>query len=273
MIISDKYGFAFIHIPKSGGSTVRYALMNLDERKAVYFDRSRRDHDLLGSVDFAHLPLQALQQHFPRDFALLRSYRTFALIRDPMKRFTSSLHEYLLWNMGEDLAGLPDADVSRVIREVIEKLNFQDEDKPILDPTLIHFSRQSDFVELSGERIVIDLYPIERLDEMLNEIGNLVGKKISSRPINQRIQYRSEHLQTASEAIQWALRSIIPESIWRPMFNLARKAMIGTRLVKLDNEKPFQQTFGPEVEEFVRHFYRRDFEIYHELIQPGTARD
>jgi hypothetical protein len=273
MIISDKYGFAFIHIPKSGGSTVRHALMHLDERKAVYYERERDQHPKLGATDFAHLPLQALRDHFAADFALLHRYRSFALIRDPMRRFASSLHEYLHWKEGKVLADLPGHRVKELASEVVAKLKDHEDGTPIFNPALIHFSRQSDFVELDWQRIVSDLYPLERLDEMLSAIGQMAGEEISSRPINQRIQYRGEVLKSASEASQRAVRSVMPEAIWRPLFNISRNTMIKLRLVKLDSTKPFHQIFSPETEEFVRQFYRRDFEIYRELTRPGKEQD
>ena len=270
MLISDKHKFAFVHIPKSAGTTVRFALAELDERSERYFDQSRREHGGLGMLDFAHLPLALVKQLYPDDFALLADYRSFALIRDPMARFSSSLHEYLHWNTDEKLAEVSPQRREEFVAQVIEKLSSLGDSEPVTDPALIHFSRQSDYVELDGERIVTSVYPVKGIGAMMEEISAITGTALDHSPRNQRMSYRFGALQSVSEGVQKGLKMILPRAVWKPIFLFAHSALTRTGIIRIEKPKPFSDLFGKDVESFVRKFYARDFALLEE-VSPKAA--
>lgn len=268
MLISDTHTFAFVHIPKSAGTTVRYTLADYDERKARYVEQARRDHPDLGPLDFAHLPLALVKQLYSDDFALLRSYTSFALIRDPMARFASSLHEHLHWNTGETLSDMTPNQRTQVAARVIAKLRAQPEDTPITDPALIHFSRQCDYVELDGARVVSNIYPTERMDDMLVAIGALIGARVKAASKNRRVAYSTPALKSASEAGQRALRRVLPDNVANPLFRSTRRAMEAVGLVGSPTKTQDKTLLDPETRDFIERFYERDFALRNQLIQP-----
>lgn len=245
--------------------------MPFDERRERYFDKKRSEHPALGLLDYHHIPLALIRDHFPDDFACLLEYESFALIRDPFERFASSLHEYLHWNHGRKLAHLTSAQVADLAADAMRQLQPHSGGSPVTEPSLIHFSRQSDYVELGDERIVKRLFSMEELDAMMTAIGKAIGQTIVHRPVNQRIRYRTELLQRVSERAQRILRIAAPERLARPVLNMSRKTMVRAGLVKLDQKIPFKEIFGSDVESFVREFYARDIELRELVARRDTA--
>lgn len=268
MLISDTHQFAFVHIPKSAGTTVRFTLADYDERKARYVEQARRDHPDLGPLDFAHLPLALVKQLYPDDFALLSSYKSFALIRDPMARFASSLHEHLHWTKGQALSDISPDQRREVAAGVIAKLRAQADDAPVTDPALIHFSRQCDYLELEGARVVSNIYPTERVDELLAAVGEITGTPVKAASKNRRVAYSTPALKSASEAGQRALRRVLPDQIANPLFRSTRRAMETVGLVGSPTKTQDKTLLDPETREFIERFYERDFALRKELIQP-----
>ena len=99
MIISDSQKFAFLHVPKCAGTTIRQALLQYDSRKNHYWlyqkicISSPGKENITRIIDKAHLPLKILQRLYPRDYALLFEYSTFATCRHPRKRLISAFFE------------------------------------------------------------------------------------------------------------------------------------------------------------------------------------
>ncbi|MEL1249850.1 sulfotransferase family 2 domain-containing protein [Aurantiacibacter gilvus] len=268
MIISDKHQFAFIHIPKSAGSTVRHALMSLDERREQYYDRSRAEHPVLGALDHAHIPLAVLAEHFSADLALLREYRAYALLRDPLTRFESSLHEYVRTRTGGLLADLSPVEQRSNIATVLDLLG-QHGNAPVTNPALIHFARQSDYIELDGERIVDGLYLLEHVGQMLDDIEERVGEPLPRKDRNRRVEYSSPILASASGAVQRGLRRLLPASVTGPMFGLAKRGLLATGAASTLKSSAPEALPDAEIEAFVREFYARDFVLRNEVKQAG----
>ena len=82
MIISDKEKFVFVHIPKCAGTSVRSRIEHLDDRSGAYSGRLEQ-HPELGLLNYVHLPLQTLSDHFPAEFECIKSYRSLAVLGIP----------------------------------------------------------------------------------------------------------------------------------------------------------------------------------------------
>lgn len=269
MIISDKHQFAFIHIPKSAGTTVRQTLMPYDERRERYFDVARAQHPALGLLDHHHIPLAVLAEHFADDFALLRRYRTYALLRDPLARFGSSLHEYVR-NHGQVLLSDLSPEQQRVhIDAVLEKLRAHGS-APITDQALIHFSRQSDYVELDGERIVDGLYPLEQVDALIADLAERIGTPLTRQDRNRRVEYSSPLLAETSGALQRGLRRVLPDAVRAPLFGVAKRMLLAIGGAAPLKEASSKAVLDAETEQFVRHFYARDFALRAELTEAAS---
>jgi len=90
MIISDRHKFVFIHIPKCAGLYIRSKLETYDDTDGAFSSRVE-PHPELGVLDYVHIPLFTLRDYFPQEYAKVAEYWSFSVVRDPYKRFPSSL--------------------------------------------------------------------------------------------------------------------------------------------------------------------------------------
>ena len=93
MIISDRNKFVFIHIPKCAGTSVRSRIEHLDDRRGAYSSRLD-EHPELGLLNYVHIPLSTLRDHFPHEYECVKAYRSLAIMRNPAERFVSSVSQY-----------------------------------------------------------------------------------------------------------------------------------------------------------------------------------
>ena len=103
MIVSDTYEFAFVHIPKCAGTTVRAVLERYDETpgpQALGLEPHPTHENIfdlpgVGYVDFHHLPLQALALAMPEQLDKLRRYDAVTIVREPHDRLVSAFAEHM----------------------------------------------------------------------------------------------------------------------------------------------------------------------------------
>ena len=93
MIISDRHRFAFVHIPKCAGTSVRKALRPIDARDSIFDGMGTHPH--MGMVNYAHFTLDDLSCHFPDQYRKVAEYRSVAIVRDPVDRFFSAIFQRL----------------------------------------------------------------------------------------------------------------------------------------------------------------------------------
>ena len=267
MIINDEFGFVFVHIPKCAGTSIRSALAAFDDRNSYYY--ARRPCARLGELDFSHIPLKTLATHFKQDFACIQSYRGFAVVRDPFARFPSSLTQRLLTAKGIPIDRLSPAELERQAGEVIAYLRGLPADGPVTDPDFIHFCRQADYLELDGERLIESLFPIERQEDLLAAVAALTKQELE--PLthkNETLHYKIGLLKTIDRAAQTTLRALLPERTWTSVSQSAKSLLIASGL--LDREPQFKNELMnlEYVHDFIREFYSRDLEIYHQVSSP-----
>ena len=202
MIISDRYRFVFIHIPKCAGSFVRRQLLPYDDTDGR-FSGKREQKPVLGVWDYAHIPLSILRQYFPSDFERVQTHNSFAVIRNPFERFPSSIAQRLKQFGGTPLHTLGPKEIEREVESTISYLSQSAE---ITDASYVHFTRQSEYLELNDKRIVRNLYSTDTIDQMLHDIADLIGKPIvgnnSQSIVNQTAVYRHEAMRRLFEAMR-----------------------------------------------------------------------
>lgn len=86
MPISDEYGIIFIHIPKTGGTTIEY----LFEIQGTV--ENLLSYDYIESPAYQHLTYDMLKQRVPA--FKFDTYMKFAFVRNPWERLVSTFH----WN-------------------------------------------------------------------------------------------------------------------------------------------------------------------------------
>ena len=265
MIISDRFRFVFVHIPKCGGTSVRSALARFDEREHVYFSRGRSNHSQLGFLDYHHIPLALLRDYFEEDFECVQSYASFALARDPFARFPASLSERLIWQ-GRNLHDLTSREVAREADEVIERLSSPSLNLPVTEPDFIHFAKQVDYVDLDGQRVIDNIYPIEQLPDMLRRIGELAGAALENpQRKNERLLYNSKILHRADDLAQRIIVSSVPRCIWKPVFSLVKRHLLEFGALSKWSHRHAGAFRSAKVHRFVAEFYADDVRLYEEV--------
>jgi hypothetical protein len=170
MIINDTHRFAFVHIPKCAGTSVRKQLEAFDKYEGA-FD-AKVLHPALGSVHLAHLPLDVLREHYPEAFDEISRYRSFAVLRDPKDRFISAIRQRL-----REFRGVPDTLVTNdvIMREADEVLNFLYRCPDTLELEYVHFMKQCSFVYLGRSRIIETLCTVDDLSPLARFVQENMG--------------------------------------------------------------------------------------------------
>jgi hypothetical protein len=170
MIINDAHCFAFVHIPKCAGTSVRKQLEAYD-KYAGAFD-AKVAHPVLGNVHLAHLPLDVLREHYPTAFDEVFRYHSFAVLRDPIERFVSAIRQRL-----REFRHVPDSLVTNdvVMREAQTVLDFLHQSPDTIALEYVHFVRQCRFVCLDGSQIIKTLCPVDDLSALARFVRHNMG--------------------------------------------------------------------------------------------------
>ncbi|TMV07007.1 sulfotransferase family protein [Ruegeria sediminis] len=254
MILSDRYRFVFVHVPKCAGTSVREAVLPFHDADTRFL-KTVEHHSELGDIDYRHLPLKLLRDLDSEAFAKLKTYESYALLRDPFQRFRSAMSQRAKMYLGKEFAQLDDNEIRAEIEQV--KTYLQSEPK-VLEPGFIHFSRQSDYVWLDGQKLIKNLYPVERLDLLLAALARQIGTdslkaghanrtKVFRHPGLKRIMYGSAALS----------RRLLPSAVHEKLRTSAR------RMLMKAGTSQSSPVFGERhVKNFIRDYYAADLAMY-----------
>jgi hypothetical protein len=257
MIISDRYRFVFVHIPKCAGTYARKRLEPYDDTGGHFTGRVEQ-HPAVGLMDYVHIPLRVLQQHFQSEIDRLNTYRTFAVVRDPFDRFPSSIAQRLKTYKGRPIHAMSRHELHKETEAAIDYLSQHD---AITDPAYIHLARQSDYLELNGTRIVKHIYVVDDVDVMLNDISKLTGTELveqnQAAPLNQTVVYRNKRVRLTIQALRPILGGLISTMLpERAKSHIRRVAYVPRTQNTPDIFK------SDVITSFIRDYYRRDGELY-----------
>ncbi len=258
MIVSDQHKFVFIHIPKCAGTSVRTAILpyhDADKR----FLRTVEPHPELGSIDFRHLPLSLLRDLDPEVFGKLKTYDSYALLRDPFQRFRSAMSQRAKMYLGREFAQLGTAELRTEIGRVQDYLLSA---PSVIKPEFVHFTRQSDFVEIDGERMVQNIFPVEHLDRFARAIARRIG--IDELPMghaNKTTVFRYPQLKHVAQTGSAVARRVLPGTLHDTLRRSARKMLMKSGA---STEQPvFAET---QVRDFIANYYKADIALYKEVV-------
>lgn len=189
MILSNRYNFLYVHIAKTGGTSVRAALRKLQWKDPYYlaqFVCSRLSH-LTGHRIAAKLPRHAkivcAQEMLPKDF--FDGLFKFAFVRNPWDWQVSCYH-HLLRDRPELLAATPD--FGAYLRA---KLADHAPRQIKLDAT--RFPQRQFVVDLQGQPIVDFVGHFERLREDTETVFRRLGLPAPPLPHKRRSQRERDY--------------------------------------------------------------------------------
>ena len=262
MIISDEHSFAFIHIPKCGGTEIKSSLKKYDSYLG-FFDGNI---DILGSetVDFTHLPMKIIEANFPDLFNKILNYESYAIIRDPVKRFSSGINQYVKSEFGRGIHDFTVPEINNIIDSIIFKLDAR---KINLDPTLIYFEPQVSFIYIDGIRVVKNIFPIQHMDNLIKDMQenhDVVFESGGVRPKNSSLNYRGSFTRHLAKLIPLGARSSVRRLLPIRLMNLIRSIIYVKAL-------PLPPSSINTVEAFVNRFYKDDILLFQEVLNNEEA--
>ena len=261
MIICDDRQFAFIHIPKCAGSSVRRALRPLDTSSEAFFRIA--DHPVMGPVHLAHLTLANLAEFYPETFEKLARYRSMAIVRDPLDRFTSAVFQRL-----REFRHVPQSAITRELFQTDAEVvisNLQSAPARI-DLQYVHFNRQCDFIEFDGNILIGNLFALERMPEAADFIRQHTGIEIDEYRRNPTTELRF----AAVRPMQRLFRDRYAKLVSAERRAHIREAMTRAGFYSEVPKNKFVEPGGP-IDRFVHDYYARDFAIHDRLLQQSPA--
>lgn len=259
MIVDDRHQFIFIHIPKCAGTTIRLALKKYDSSKGK-FAHANGFVEGVGKIDMGHIPLKRLHEFFPEDFQKIKNYRCFAVVRDPYKRFSSSVYQHLKMYSGMPVRSMRRSDFVAAVDDFIGNL---DKFGSFLPYDYIHFQRQRDYIYYDDKKLVENLYTSEELENMFSKLSQITGEPIE-------LQGQEGEGLIYKGAITGAIASSL-SIFYSPVVKgvLSKKLLLKLKALLMEKpSKAFEDVFSSnEVKDFIGEYYREDIVIYQEVEQ------
>lgn len=262
MILSDRHKFVFVHIPKCAGTSVRNAVLpfhDADERflKTVGYLPG------LGTIDYRHLPLPLLRMIDPDAFRKLRSYESYALLRDPFQRFGSAMSQRAKMYLGKEFARFEERELCAEIDKVITYLQTE---PAVFTAEYIHFARQSDFVEFEGKQMVRNLYPVERIDCLMADLANLLDTSaLDIGHANRTTVFRFPILKSTMYRGSALAKRVLPLPFYEGLRRSARQ------IVMKPSNTSSSIFVTQRIRDFVEQYYARDITLHNSALEKTST--
>lgn len=263
MIISPRHKFVFVHIPKCAGTSVRTQLVKCDPDHISMGEVGT--HAALGQIDFGHVPLSLLRQHFPQEYNYLESFTSYAVVRDPLERFGSSLRQ-MLWRYDQrPMTLIPTKELRELTLRTLSDI-ARELDNP--SSKFIFFARQRDFI-YDGERRMVDyLIPMALVPDFIAHIGRLTNTPMEAGTrSNQNVELRFKKIGGLAFRVNDMLRRTLPLDLHAQIKDNALRL--------LSTKKNAAEASGilemDEVRAFVRDHYAEDARIFREVTARSDA--
>ncbi len=253
MIISDQHRFAFIHIPKCAGTSVRKALRSIDTMPSMFDGMAK--HPDMGIVHYAHFTLDDLAHYFPDAYRKVAEYRSIAIVRDPVDRFYSAVFQRLREFRGYQQSQITQSVIEIETDAVIETLRASAQR---LDLEYVHFNRQSDYVFKDDKRIIDEVFALDRLADAATFIESCTGIRLDeTAPENRTIALKAGAFAPVFRALRKPYAAVVPlKTRDRLRSHLTKFGLYG------DVEKRRFLEPGSCTERFLHAYYAKDFELY-----------
>lgn len=265
MILSHKHHFAFIHIPKCAGTTVRSFLQPFDDTDGAFTNRIAY-HSELGKIDYVHIPLFILAHDFPNEFACLQKYWSFAVVRDPFTRFASSVSQRLRMHTNVPIQNRPLKQIRDAVDESIATLSSVSFKNVLLPPEYIHFQKQVDFIYHDRQCIPDNLYTVQNVDSLFADLNRHVEYDFVTRaaaanmpPANRTKVFRNDLTRRTIQAVR-PVTDVVGSALPERTKQRIRDKIYVQRTSQMDD------IFGADyVRAFIREYYRDDIALYKQV--------
>ena len=263
MIILNQKKFAFLHIPKCGGSTLQKWLRQHFTSDADFYGKI--EHPKIGTVYREHLTLQQLKRHYPEALADIRNNETYAIIRDPLSRFESALGQYVNEMRGGNITLMSRTEIIALAQDILNQLQEADGEFRF---ELTHFQPQTAFVELEGERMANQLRALSAMDATIAELSAKLGiapPEVTRQ--NVRKEFRVKAMAPLLRRLDRGARAILPSKLARNLNQLA------ATIFQKPKSTEYSAILDMDIQNQITELYQRDFELFQEVLKmPPTSR-
>lgn len=284
MIISDVHRLAFIHIPKCAGTSVRSQLGHLNDCQltgAPWIDTDGpsyiKKHKDLGLVYHGHLPLFVLDKYFPNEFAKLKTYWNFCVLRDPYDRFASALLQHIKEYCKRPFNTYSHTEIRTIVYKIIDDLLKLNYNLSILPINYTHFRRQSDYIYLNNQKVIKNLYSVDMLDELFDEIERITGEALPHRSgpahlavTNRSVSIKNDVLRRIEKNTRSKIKflvKLLPRGITNSLKNLVYLPLNDPRNTNLHSV--LSEDY---VQNFIRAYYEDDIALYRRFVATGDKK-
>jgi hypothetical protein len=261
MLLSPEFNFAFVHVPKCGGTSLRDSLRGMpgignplpEALSAIPFE-----------TDPHHVQLSLLRDHAPDLLEQIETCTSYALLRDPVSRFPSAVAQHCKMFLGVEAGALSTSDLEKVTRAAITHLV---DDDLVLDRRYIHFERQVRFTHLDGRQVVKRLFLVNAQAALIEDIESCVGYRAPSlNKSNAAVGFRSSVLRRVRLGFPRPLKRLA-----RDHLPLNAKRMIDRLFFRpsLTADK-IAAILSPETLAFIDRFYAEDFNSFRAIASPSA---
>ncbi|MBT8092677.1 MAG: sulfotransferase family protein [Gammaproteobacteria bacterium] len=269
MIISDEYKFVFVHIPKCAGTSVRNCLEKYGRTDPKFSGIA--SHPELGKIDMTHIPLSVLRKHFIDEFDKIKTYDSFAVVRDPFDRFPSSFFQRLKMFSEVPVEAMTKKEFAKTVDETMAKLRNLQADA-VLPYDYIHFQKQQTYIFYDNAQIVGSLFPLESVSDLFKHASRLIGADVGptadagASHDNKSEFFRTDFLSSiAVHVLPFYTRTM---KKWLPG-NLKRAL---NSLLIVNQSQRIKDVFeSTHVRQFVRDYYSEDIELFDRLRSQHAA--
>lgn len=259
MIINEKNRFVFVHIPKCAGTTVRVSLERFDSTNGR-FSYANGFISGFGKIDMGHITLGRLRELFPEEYKKVKEYYSFAVVRDPFKRFPSSLYQHIQMYSGKSVKSMRRNDFVAALDGVIRYLG---KGYNYLDYEYIHFQRQRDYIYDDSEMLLSCLYTTSLLNGMFENLSRRTGEPIiQHKQAGEGLIYKNKVsgliVKALSKLYVPVIKDVIPNNIER-----------NVKLLLMDKPaRAYENIFNSDgVKDFIKEYYEEDIQIYRQVEQ------
>jgi hypothetical protein len=264
MIICPTQKFVFVHIPKCAGTSVRSQIVRCDSDH-VSLGRVRL-HDMLGKIDYGHIPLDQLREYFPAEYAAVRQLDSFAIVRDPLARFGSALRQVIWQYEKRPMTLIPPHELREKTLNMLDQVAQQ-----IDDPShpFIFFARQNRFIFDGDIRIVDHLIPLDMVPDFIGYLSRRTGTAMETGVrANQNVDLKVKgRLGQMAYQVNGAMRRVLPRGLHDRIKDAALRVLAG--------KTSAAQSSGlldlPEVKAFVSEHYAADIALYRQVVADRAA--